>query len=255
MWTGLALVLVSLGILFDHLGPGSRWGFFHVFRRPRTSWTARGATIVTVLVFLQILVLLPSVRGFEGLPWDEGTVSGIILRGAILLFAVAFMAYSGLILSSWNSIAFWNTPALPILYVGYSSLCGMAALLLVELITGWSRGSGVVGPVLWPYLLALLLGNASILLVYVWGMSTGTLPARESVRRLVRGEHRWSFWAGTVGIGLALPTLVVAFAASGQLGADTATMFLLVVTCVAIQVGGFLLRDNMLRVGIYGYPV
>ena len=255
MWTGLALVLVSLGILFDHLGPRSRWGFFHVFRRPRTSWTARGATIVTVLVFLQILVLLPSVRGFEGLPWDEGTVSGIILRGAILLFAVAFMAYSGLILSSWNSIAFWNTPALPILYVGYSSLCGMAALLLVELITGWSRGSGVVGPVLWPYLLALLLGNASILLVYVWGMSTGTLPARESVRRLVRGEHRWSFWGGTVGIGLALPTLVVAFAVSGQLGADTATMFLLVVTCLAIQVGGFLLRDNMLRVGIYGYPV
>ena len=255
MWSGLGLALVSLGFLFDHLGPRSRWGFFYAFRRPRTSWTARGATTMTVLVLLQILVLLPSVRGFEGLPWDEGTLGGIILRGAILLFAVAFMAYSGLVLSSWNSIAFWNTPALPILYVGYSFLCGMAALLLVELITGWGKGLGIVGPVLWPYLLALLLGNAFVLLVYVWGMSTGTLPARESVRRLVRGEHRRSFWAGTVGVGLVLPTLVVAFAASGQLGTDTATMFLLVVTCVAIQVGGFLLRDNILRVGIYGYPV
>src|SRR3989304_6614375 len=150
MWIGLALVLASLAFLFNHLGPGSRWGFLYVFRRPRTSWIACGAVIVTVLVFLRILVLLPSVRGFEGLPWNEGTVGGIILRGAILLFAVAFMAYSGLVLSSWNSIAFWNTPALPILYVGYSFLCGMAALLLFELLAGWSSGSWGVGGLLWP---------------------------------------------------------------------------------------------------------
>ena len=70
---------------------------------------------------------------------------------------------------------------------------------------------------------------------------------------MVLDEHRRSFWAGTVGV--VLPTLVVAFAASGQLGTDTATTFLLVVTCVAILVGGFLLRDNILRVGIYGCPV
>ena len=255
MWIGLALVLASLAFLFNHLGPGSRWGFLYVFRRPRTSWIACGAIIVTVLVFLRILVLLPSVQGFEGLAWEEGTASGTILRGAILLFAVAFMAYSGLVLSSWNSIAFWNTPLLPTLYVGYSFLCGMAALPLVELIAGGREGLGMLGPVLWPYLLALLLWNGFMLLVYVSGMSTATLPARESARRLVRGEHSLSFWVGTVGIGLALPAVVVAFAAGGQLGTDAAATSLLVVSCAAIQVGGFLLRDNILRVGIYGYPV
>lgn len=253
MWTGLGFVLVSLGFLFLHLGSGSRWSFLYVFRRPRTSWTSRGAIIVTALVFLQILVLLPTVRGFDGLPWGEGSVGGYVLRGATVLFAVAFMAYSGLLLSSWNSIAFWNTPALPILYVGYSSLCGMAALLLVEMVGGWSGGS--VGPVLWPYLLALLLGNAFMLLMYVWGMSNATLPARESVRRLVRGEHRWGFWIGIVGIGLVLPTAVTAVAVSGQLGTDASAMFLLALALVAVQVGGFLLRDHVLRVGIYGYPV
>ena len=255
MWIGLALVLVSLGALFDHLGPKSRWGFLYVFRRPRASWIARGAIIVTVLVFLRVLVLLPSVRGFEGLPWGEGTVSGMILRAAILLFAVAFMAYSGLVLSSWNSIAFWNTPLLPILYVGYSFLGGMAILPIIEVVTRGRGGLEMVGPVLWPYLLALLLGNGFMLLVYVWGMSTATLPARESVRRLVQGKHRLSFWAGTVGIGLALPTVIVAFAISGQLGTDMAATSLLVASCVAIQVGGFMLRDNILQVGIYGYPV
>jgi formate-dependent nitrite reductase membrane component NrfD len=255
MWIALGLALVSLGFLFNHLGPRSRWVFFYVFRRPGTSWTARGATMITVLVLLQFLNLLPSVPGFENLPWSEGTVSGMILRGAILLFALAFMAYSGLILSSFNGIAFWNTPALPILYVCYSALCGMAALLLVALITGWGEGFGIAGAVLWPYLLVLLLANAFILLIYVWGMSTGTLPARESVRRLVRGEHRWSFWAGTVGVGLVLPTFVAALTVSGQLGTGTSTPFLLAVTCMAIHVGGFLLRENVLRVGIYGYPI
>ncbi len=255
MWVGLGLALVSLGVLFNHLGPGSRWSFLYVFRRPRTSWTARGAIIDTVLVLLLILALLPSVRGFEGLPWGEGTAGGTVLRVAISLFAVAFMAYSGLFLSSWNSIAFWNTPAVPILFVGHSFLCGMSALLLVEVVAEPGKALLIVAPALWPYLLALLLGNAFMLSMYILGMSTATLPARESVRRLVRGEHRWSFWIGTVGIGLALPAIVAAVAVSGRLGTGTPAMFMLVAACLAIQLGGFLLRDNILRVGIYGYPV
>ncbi len=251
MWIGLALVLASLGFLFSHLGPGSRWGFLYVFRRPGTSWIARGAIIVTVLVFLRILVLLPSVSGLEALPWREGTVSGMILRGAVLLFAAAFMAYSGLVLSSWNSIAFWNTPLLPILYVGYSFLGGMAVLPIIEVITGAKGNLEVVGPVL----LFLLLGNGIVLLLYISGMSTGTLPAQESVRRLLHGPYRWSFWGGTVGIGLVVPTIIVASAAGGQLGAESAATSVLVVACVAILLGGYLLRDNVLRAGVYGYPV
>jgi formate-dependent nitrite reductase membrane component NrfD len=210
---------------------------------------------VTVLVFLRILLLLPSVSGFEALPWREGSISGMILRGAVLLFAIAFMAYSGLVLSSWNSIAFWNTPLLPILYVGYSFLGGMAVLPILEVIAGREGGLEVVGPVLWPSLLLLLLGNGIVLLLYISGMSTGTLPAQESVRRLLRGPHRWSFWGGTVGIGLVVPTIIVAPAAGGQLGTESAAATVLVVACVAILLGGFLLRDNVLRAGVYGYPV
>ncbi|MFQ5683953.1 MAG: NrfD/PsrC family molybdoenzyme membrane anchor subunit [Candidatus Binatia bacterium] len=255
MWIGLALVLASLGFLFSHLGPGARWGFLYVFRRPGTSWIARGAIIVTVLVFLRILVLLPSVSGFEALPWREGTVSGMILRGAVLILAVAFMAYSGLVLSSWNSIAFWNTPLLPILYVGYSFLGGMAVLPIIEVIAGAKGSPEMVGPVLWPLLLLSLLGNGIILLLYITGMSTGTLPAQESVRRLLHGPYCWSFWGGTVAIGLVVPTIIVASAAAGQLGAEPAATSVLVMACGAILLGGYLLRDNVLRAGVYGYPV
>jgi len=255
MWIGLVLALVSLAFLFSHLGPSARWRFLYVFRKPRTSWIARGAAIVTVLVLLRILILLPSVPGFTGLPWGEETNAGAMLRGGALLFAAAFMAYSGLVLSSWNSIAFWNTPLLPILYISHSFLAGLAVLPLVILAMDGSSSLAAIGATLWPSLMILLLVNALLLLIYVWGMATATAPARESVRRLLHGEHRRNFWLGVVGVGLVLPFIMVSLALGQELGVNPAAAASAVTACGAIQIGGFLLRDSFLRVGVYGYPV
>ncbi len=255
MWIGLVLALVSLAFLFGHLGPGARWRFLYVFRKPRTSWIARGATIVTVLVLLRVLILLPSVPGFTGLPWGEETNAGAMLRVGALLFAAAFMAYSGLVLSSWNSIAFWNTPLLPILYISHSFLAGLAVLPLVIVVIDGSASLAAIGSTLWSGLMILLLINALLLLIYVWGMATATAPARESVRRLLRGEHRASFWFGVVGVGLILPFVMVGLGMGQDLGANPATLAWLLTACAAIQIGGFILRDSFLRVGVYGYPV
>jgi formate-dependent nitrite reductase membrane component NrfD len=86
-------------------------------------------------------------------------------------------------------------------------------------------------------------------------MSTASLPCRESVRRLLRGEQLLSFWAGTVGIGLLLPSIAVSLAAGGQLGLGTTSTFVLLAACLAVQIGSYLLRDNILRVGVYGEPL
>ena len=255
MAVGLVLALVSLAFLFDHLGPASRWHFLYVFRKPRTSWIARGAAIVTGLVLLRILILLPSVPTFAGLPWGAETGAGALLRTVTLLFAFAFMAYTGLVLSSWNSIAFWNTPLLPILYIGYSFLAGFAALpLVVVTFEGGAKLAGMT-PVIEPAILVLLVVNAFMLLIYLWGMATATAAARESVRRLLRGQCRLRFWFGVAGVGLALPFLAVALLMWGDLGAGLARAAWLVAAGAAIQVGGYLLRDSFLRVGVYGYPL
>ena len=255
MWIGLGLALLSLMVLFDHLGPVARWKFYYAFRRPRTSWIARGAIIVTMLVILRIVVLLLEISGLEGLPWEEGSVAGNVLRGAVMVLALAFMAYSGLVLSSWNAIAFWNTPLLPALYIGYSFLGGVAAVPILTWAVEGRAAMETLGSDLWPYLLGLLLGNGALLLLYVWGMATATVPARESVRRLLHGGVGWSFWIGAVGIGLLFPTAIVALAVGEVMerGAAAATLF--TAAGVAVLLGGFLLRDNILRVGVYGPPV
>ncbi len=255
MWIGLGLALLSLVVLFDHLGPVARWRFHYAFRRPRTSWISRGAIIVTVLVVLRVTVLLPEVSGLEGLPWEEGTVAGTVLRGLVVVFALAFMVYSGLVISSWNSIAFWNTPLLPALYVGYSFLGGLAALPLLAWLVEGRAGMEALGKEVWPYLLGLLLGNGLLLFLYVIGMATATTPARESVRRLLHGAVGWSFWVGVVVIGLVVPTVIVALAVGGALEDGAAAATLLAVAGVAVLIGGFLLRDNVLRVGVYASPV
>ena len=254
MAVGLALALVSLVFLFSHLGPSARWRFLYVFRKPRTSWIARGAAIVTVLVLLRILILLPSVPGFTGLPWGEETNAGALLRVTTIVFALAFMAYSGLVLSSWNSIAFWNTPLLPVLYISHSFLAGLAALPLVMMAVGGGANLTRTASIIEPALIFLLAANALLLLIYVWGMATATEAARESVRRLLSSECRLSFWGGVVGVGLVLPFVVVVLL-MGNLSADPAGATWLVVAGAAVQVGGFLLRDSFLRVGVYGYPL
>ena len=252
-WLGIILAALSLIVLFSHLGPGARWRAWNVFRNVRKSWISRGAVIVTVLMGLRIVVMLPSIA--SSLPWGDGTAAGTALRICVMVFALAFMVYSGLVLSSWNSIAFWNSPMLPVLYTGYSFLGGVAILPMIALITVGRTGLDSMGTVLWPILLALLLGSGFLLTLYIAGMATASLPARESVRRLTRGEARMSFWLGVVLLGLAAPVVVVALPVSGALGAGTAATAVLVIACACILVGGYVLRDVVLATGVYGPPV
>ena len=71
------------------------------------------------------------------------------------------------------------------------------------------------------------------------------------MRRLVSGAQRGSFWIGVVGVGLIVPIALIGLA----LGPAPLALPWLIIACGAIQVGGFLLRDSFLRVGVYGYPV
>jgi protein NrfD len=256
MWAGLTLAVISLGFLFDHLGPHARWRCLYVFRRPGASWIARGAIIVAVLIVLRLAILAPTIPGFTWLPLGEGTGSGAALRILVLLFSLAFMAYSGLVLSSWNSIAFWNTPMLPMLYIGYSFFAGLAALPLVAAVSGGAVEAEAVGKLIWPSLLVLLTLNGFGLTLYLLGMSTAARPCRESVRRLICGEQRINFWGGVVAMGLCLPLLAAALTLSEAVGSSGGAFRAVILAgSLAIQLGAFFLRDAILRVGVYREPV
>ena len=249
-WIGLGLAMLSLLVLFTHLGAGrARWRFYYAFVNPRQSWISRGAIIVTILVGLRFTFLLPEI--WHGLPWGEGTIVGSSLRGAIMALALAFMAYSGLVMSWWKSIPFWNTFMLPALYVCYSFLGGVAALPIVTVIAEGRSGLADVTSVMWPLLLGLIILNALVLFVYVWKRASQDSAALESVRRLTQGSSRWSWWLGVVSAGLVIPLVIIALAAGDVIGTSVAATSILILTCLAILVGSYLLRYCVLKVGIY----
>ncbi len=255
MWIGIAFSLLSILAIFDHLGPVARWRFYLAFSRPRRSWISRGVIIVTTLVLLRLVVALPTIPGAEGMPWAEGTALGNALRVLVVAFALAFMLYSGLVISSWNSIAFWNSPLLPILFTGFSLLGGMAALPVVAWVVDGLSTMQQIGAVVWPYVLVLLGANAVMLAVYVMGMSTAARPARVSVRMLTRGAVRGRFLGGVVIVGLVAPAVILALRVAGVIGDDAGPALVLAAAALAIEVGGFFLRDSVLRVGVYGPPL
>lgn len=255
MWIGLALAVLSALAIFDHLGPVSRWNAFFAFRNLRRSWISRGVTMLFVLLVLRLLLALPTLPGAEGLPWAEGRPVGDALRVVVLLFAFAFMAYTGLVISSWNSIAFWNTPLVPVLFTGFSLLGGLVALPAIAWVASGPPAAHTVFGFTLSATLVLLAGDAALLALYIYGMTTATRPARVSVTMLLRGTVSRRFVGGAVGLGVLAPALVFVPAAFGTISCTDATAPLFFAAIGAVQIGGYFLRDAILRAGVYGPPV
>ena len=112
-----------------------------------------------------------------------------------------------------------------------------------------------IGVVLWPLILGLLLGSGFLLFIYVYGMATSSVPARQSVRILINGEKRWYFWIGVVLIGLFIPLLIISIPILGILSLQGVETTLLIIACINILIGGYVLRDMVLSCGLYGPPV
>ena len=244
-WLGLGAVVLAAFFLLAHLGVPAR--FIQAFRRPHTSWLSRGAWSTTLFCAFAFLVVLPTLPGLETLPWGEGTLGGTVLSVVALVFAVAVMAYSGLLLASWPAIPFWNTPLLPPLFMA-SSLLGAAGALLGVLIL--EEGDALALRLL-TLSLALVVGLG--LLFYLQGMGGATAPARAGAQLLLRGEGRWPFLLGAVAFGLVVPAVLLGVDFIDAPGAANAVLRGL--SGILLLVGGFYLRRAILKAGVYGYPL
>lgn len=255
MWSGLALAVLSALAIFDHLGPVSRWSAYFAFRNLRRSWISRGVTMLFALLVLRLLLALPSLPGADGLPWAEGTPLGDALRVTVLTVALAFMIYTGLVISSWNAIAFWNTPLVPVLFTAFSLLGGLTALIGIAWISGGPVAAHTVYGFSSSTILVLFMTAAALLALYLYGMSTASRAARVSVGLLLHGALRTPFVGGVAAIGLVIPGLVFVASALGVIACSDATAPLFLGSVVAVQLGGYVLRDVILRAGVYGPPV
>lgn len=238
-WLGLALVAAGGIVLLYDLGVPS--GFLRVFRRPRASSVSRGAWTMLLFCTLGALSLLPSLPALPSLAWHHETPIGTLLEAIVMVLAFFLMTYTGLLLSSYNSIPFWNTPLLPALFLVSSLTGGTGAMVTLAAATGSdTRRLGHLA-------LFLVFAVSFHLLLYLSAMKSGPSAARESVRLLLSGEKSRSFTGGVLWVGLLLPFGL--FVSAPVLGLDRGV--LLVISGIAMLIGTFQLRSAILRAGVF----
>ena len=129
-------LLVWMGILFLLGDLGSISRAYRLFASPAafmTSWMGRGVWILAGFIIFGLAYALPSFRLFAWLPWPHTSIigQGIGLIAALLSLLVA--VYPGFLLGVLNSIPFWNTTALPLLFFLSGLDTGIALLIMIAL--------------------------------------------------------------------------------------------------------------------------
>lgn len=237
IYGALSFGLIMAGGVVLLLELGNPLRVWRTLFRPGTSWLSRGVFFVLIFIASSVVVLGPKL-GL--LPWLAPFADSLAVRlagwvaGLCALMIVLYPAF--FFLSTSRAIPFWNTPLLPLLFVGYAALGGAGWVLLL---TPYSSAP----PQIQPLAVTLILINAAMILIYLITMYRAGGSAQESVRLLNRNTLGLTFWIGVVVAGMALPLAEILVV---RLSMAAAGAFILV--------GGLLFRYCLLKAGVYIAP-
>jgi Fe-S-cluster-containing dehydrogenase component/formate-dependent nitrite reductase membrane component NrfD len=163
-----------------------------VFRAQNRSWLARGAFILIGYGALAGLFWLASMAGLSRL--STALVWPTVLVG--LLTAV----YTAFLFGQCEGRDLWQTPLLPVHFIGQALMCGAAVLALLPPSIGGSPGTRAVAKIA----LALTVGLHLIGIAAEFLMPHSTDNATYAARLMTHGEFRIPFWASVL-LGGVLP--------------------------------------------------
>lgn len=244
----VSFVTIAVGglILIADLGrPLQAW---RAFRNVKRSWISWGAWADLVFLTFGSLLVLPDLEigdstPFSGLGWDSEAADGIgrVMLVIASIAAVVVMVYAGAVLARPRAIPYWHSVAVPIQFLLSSLAMATGAVLTLVVIDGDDVTAGQ--SLVLAGLSALLLAAVVVHLV----THTDVPGKKESIERLLRGSSRTSFLVVSLAVGTALPTVLALVAAV----ASDVRSALVVLAFALLVVGGFLLRLDTLRAGIY----
>lgn len=243
----IELVFAATGIVFltAHLGRPLR--FWRAVRRPQSAWISRGAIVPPTFVLFVLLSLLPSLSPLEGLPWREGTVAWQAIVIVALILGMGYILYTGMVISTWNSIPFWNTPLIPLLFTTASMLGGVGITQIVLAFRDLRN------PVVDLVTIGFVLGNALLIAMLIVDAYTKEITVKQSIRKFLTMGGGRPFWLGIVVVGLIVPAVLVMVDYWGNF--DIAGRVIVAVAGVVILVGGLSQRYCVLKAGRYRLPI
>jgi formate-dependent nitrite reductase membrane component NrfD len=227
------LLAMAAGITdMAHLSKPTR--FWRMMLKPGSSWISRGFILIWLFLGGAMIQLALS-------QWAPGAAETVfkVLAG-IMAFGVAI--YSGFVVGYVGAIKLWNSGVIPILYVISGLTSGLAVLLLASFNESTDTLISVAN-----YLLVALVVYAVFVAIYFWVATYGSVTARDSAVRVLRGPIAPAFWLGVVLLGIIIPIVMVA---PFSLADNTSTAVFAVAAVCAI-IGGVMLRYVILKGGLY----
>lgn len=206
--TFAAAIVIGLGsglLIFDL---GRPFYFWRVFSREKAILTV-GAwmlslAIVCGLIYGATLLVFSPWHDFEGLR--------LVFAWICLLLGVGVAIYTGVFLGAIKARPFWNSPALPILFLVSALSTGLAGQSL--LVHFWAFGATEsevikIAGFLHGSEIGILVLEIIVLMVYVLMMRYATtLSSSQIAATWLSGSKRVPFWGGMLGLGLVLPILL-----------------------------------------------
>jgi formate-dependent nitrite reductase membrane component NrfD len=205
--TAVAIALGSSLLIFE-LGKPVR--FWRVFSTQKAIMTV-GAWMLSLLIvtsFVQFTFWL----GFS--PWRFLVGLRQAFAALNLLLGLGVCTYTGILLGSMKPRRFWNTPALPVLFLvsGLSTGSAFQALLA----GAWPSATGAEAvstahSMLREVDLVLIALELVSVMVFVLMMRTTAGPAASrAAARWLTGSYALAFWGGVIALGLLLPLTLYA---------------------------------------------
>lgn len=226
---GVAIAVGSALLIFEL---GSPFRFWRVFSRQKAIMTV-GAWMLGFAIFTSFayFTFWPDFS-----PWRHLVGLRHVAAGINIVLGLGVCIYTGILLGSFRTRAYWNTPILPLLFLVSGISTGVAAQSLLA--GSWpcrvtAGDLGAMHAALRSCDLTLLVFELMIVFVYVGMMRfyAGPVTARIAAQWLT-GPKRWPFWGGFVGLGLAFPGML--YGLSSAAGRETAPFLVLI--------GGVILR-------------
>lgn len=213
--------------------------------RPGSSWIARGFWIISV--FMVLALLHSALHLFTDLGNSAGgraALAALALAGVV--FAVATMAYTGILLGASKGIPFWRSGVVPVIFVISALVTGHFTIMIGMIVFG--DGATV------PAALRIMAAEAAALvalevlaILFFLQAAYRDPDTRESGERILRNRL---FLVGYFVLGLGAPLVLMLVVLAAAPGAGMGPVLALAaVGAVLGLAGGLILRQAVLVSG------
>ena len=242
---GMIAGLVATGILkayfhLAHMGvPGNSW---RAMMRPDRAWISRGIIAIGFFVVFGVAHVLLEVGGIFGLELAVGGALPQAIKTIAVLAALGVLLYHVFLISHSSAISLWSTGLMPVVSIVYALLGGAA----VTAALGWNGLAVEVPAAMLPLhalMLILLVALAVVLFSLMYAALNGSPGARVSMNLLLKGPFARLFVPLVIGVGLALPLVLLLWV--------PATDVTSLIVAAAVLVGYYAFRVYIFKAGVY----